>query len=55
MNKVFIAVMLAGLFVGAENVFASTSAISGDAMEHSGRTDSSGCHNDTKQGTRHCH
>ncbi len=24
-------------------------------ISHSGRTDSSGCHNDTKKGTRHCH
>ncbi|WP_447530518.1 YHYH domain-containing protein [Vreelandella sp. TE19] len=24
-------------------------------MEHSGRTDSKGCHRDTKAGTRHCH
>ena len=22
---------------------------------HSGRTDSTGCHNETKTGTRHCH
>ncbi|WP_292439388.1 YHYH domain-containing protein [Methylophaga sp.] len=26
-----------------------------DAVSHSGRTDSSGCHRDTKAGSRHCH
>ncbi|MEM7499504.1 MAG: YHYH domain-containing protein [Pseudomonadota bacterium] len=24
-------------------------------IAHGGRTDSSGCHNDRKSGTRHCH
>lgn len=25
------------------------------AIAHGGRTDSQGCHNDKKAGTRHCH
>ncbi len=29
--------------------------ISSETVEHGGRTNSSGCHNDTKQGTYHCH
>lgn len=55
MKKVLVALMLAGLFVGAGNLSASTAVSSGDMVEHGGRTDSSGCHNDTKAGTRHCH
>jgi uncharacterized protein YceK len=55
MKKVLVALMLVGLFAGAGSVSASTATISGDVVEHGGRTDSSGCHNDTKAGTRHCH
>lgn len=29
--------------------------ISATSFAHSGRTDASGCHNDKKRGTRHCH
>lgn len=29
--------------------------ISGNLLAHSGRTDSSGCHHDRKNGTYHCH
>lgn len=55
MKKVFIALMLMGLFAGAGNVSASIAVSSGDVVEHGGRTDSNGCHRDTKAGTRHCH
>jgi hypothetical protein len=55
MKKVFLALMLAGMFFGAANVSASTAAYSGDMVSHSGGTDKNGCHRDTKAGTRHCH
>lgn len=55
MKKVLVALMLVGLFAGAGNVSASTAAISGDVVAHSGGTDNNGCHRDTKAGTRHCH
>ncbi|WP_223288760.1 YHYH domain-containing protein [Halomonas neptunia] len=55
MKKVLLALMLAGMFFGAGNVSASTAAYSGEVVEHGGRTDSNGCHRDTKAGTRHCH
>lgn len=55
MKKVLVALMLAGMFLSAGNVSAMTPVQSGDVLEHGGRTDSSGCHRDTKQGTRHCH
>lgn len=29
--------------------------LAGSLYAHSGRTDSSGCHNDTRTGTYHCH
>lgn len=56
MKEVLVALMLAGMLLGASNVSAATAGISsGDVVEHGGRTDSSGCHRDTKAGTRHCH
>lgn len=55
MKKTLIALMLAGLLTGAGSVGASTSAYEVDVVEHSGRTDSNGCHRDVKAGTRHCH
>ncbi|WP_372871907.1 YHYH domain-containing protein [Paenalcaligenes niemegkensis] len=33
----------------------SLSAVTADVSAHSGRTDKNGCHNDNKNGTRHCH
>ncbi|WP_404466420.1 YHYH domain-containing protein [Vreelandella aquamarina] len=47
--------MLAGFFLAAGNVSAATAVNSTDYVEHSGGTDSNGCHRDTKAGTRHCH
>lgn len=38
------------LFLAA--VLAATSV---SVIAHGGRTDSQGCHNDKKAGTRHCH
>lgn len=42
-----------------QDSFAKTDLVSGysigEIVEHGGRTNSSGCHNDTKQGTYHCH
>lgn len=55
MKKVLVALMLAGMLLGAGNVTAATAISSGDVVEHGGRTDGSGCHRDTKAGTRHCH
>ena len=36
-------------------VLVATLLISGNLAAHSGRTDSSGCHNDRRNGTYHCH
>ncbi len=44
MKKLLILLMI-GL-VGGSSLWASA---------HGGRTDSQGCHNDRKAGTRHCH
>ncbi|WP_311064119.1 YHYH domain-containing protein [Halomonas sp. DWK9] len=55
MKKVLVALMLAGALMAAGNVTAATSISSEDVAEHGGRTDSNGCHRDTKAGTRHCH
>lgn len=57
MKKVFVALMMAGMLLSAGNVAAATviTMNSGDLVEHGGRTDSNGCHRDTKAGTRHCH
>jgi F0F1-type ATP synthase assembly protein I len=55
MKKVLLVLMLVGMIVGMGNVAASTAVPSSDVVEHGGRTDSSGCHRDTKAGTRHCH
>lgn len=55
MKKVLVALMLTGMLLGAGNVTAGTVMSSGDVVEHGGRTDSNGCHRDTKAGTRHCH
>ncbi|CAH1044695.1 YHYH domain-containing protein [Halomonas sp. TD01] len=44
-----------GMFLSVGSVSAATVFHSGDVVEHGGRTDSNGCHRDTKQGTRHCH
>ncbi|WP_144982852.1 YHYH domain-containing protein [Halomonas sp. C22] len=55
MKKVMLAMMLAGMLVGGGSALAATAVDAGEVVEHGGRTDSNGCHRDTKAGTRHCH
>jgi hypothetical protein len=55
MKKVLLGLMLAGMFFGAVNASASTTAYGSEVVSHSGGTDKNGCHRDTKAGTRHCH
>lgn len=40
-----VSVIIAMLFLGSAGI----------AIAHGGRTDASGCHNDNKNGGRHCH
>jgi hypothetical protein len=58
--KYFIMAMLVSVSLSAKaEEHNSDSAVSyilpSQAISHSGRTDSSGCHMDRKAGTRHCH
>ena len=64
MNKIvsIFVLMLAGtsFSISADTLVDTSFSISGDTsvgklIEHSGRTDRYGCHNDYKRGTYHCH
>lgn len=49
---------IGGTAVASSEPVSSTSSVNSGIISetsHSGRTDKSGCHENTKTGTRHCH